>query len=394
MCRVWKHVRSYCVHMDVQRRMFSTTATQQQNHSFDSACIDCLHLACQHVSAILHRPSLPTEHAPRIVVLDKIVAPHGRVVTDYRHKITGLEQSHFEQPGCLPSVEAARELVLKYISRDCVLVGHGLNNDLEALRLKHDRIIDTSQLFASPLKHQLLGLKDIVLQVLKRDCQPSGKPHDSIEDAASALDLVRAVIDKADVSLAKRTNESLLAALRKASTIDIPEHYKLRMQIHQLPEGADLENVKAALGINATQKISARPITFRKAKIGDKSFGSTIFTFESVADVTAVFGALSADGMKNDPDDIPQKKVFLDRAKYPGLRHFWVKAYVPVQAPPVPTPSAPKTASTPATSTAAGAPTTGSATKISKVVCPSCEKVVPFKAFCFIDLDQIWHKGR
>ena len=53
------------------------------------------------------------------------------------------------------------------ISKDTILVGHSFDNDLRALRLFHDRIIDTSALFLHlsgyPYKHSLKKLaKDIL----------------------------------------------------------------------------------------------------------------------------------------------------------------------------------------------------------------------------------------
>ena len=55
--------------------------------------------------------------------------------------------------------------VLRCVGAATVVVGHALHNDLEALRMTHARVVDTSLIFSTPLQHTRLGLKDAVLEV-------------------------------------------------------------------------------------------------------------------------------------------------------------------------------------------------------------------------------------
>jgi len=90
----------------------------------------------------------------------------------------------------------ARALLFSHLSPQTPLIGHGLENDLNASRVIHTVIIDTALLF--PHKAGLPyrnGLKTLMSTHLNRDIQvvSNGKMegHDSKEDANAAGDLVR-----------------------------------------------------------------------------------------------------------------------------------------------------------------------------------------------------------
>lgn len=94
------------------------------------------------------------------------------------------------------SPAAARALLFSHLSPQTPLVGHGLENDLNATRIIHPTIIDTALLY--PHKAGLPyrnGLKMLMHTHLNRHIQVvvNGKMegHDSKEDANAAGDLVR-----------------------------------------------------------------------------------------------------------------------------------------------------------------------------------------------------------
>ncbi|KAK2015286.1 exonuclease [Colletotrichum eremochloae] len=94
------------------------------------------------------------------------------------------------------SPEVARDLLFSLIAPGTPLIGHGLENDLNAVRIVHPTVIDTVLLF--PHKHGLpyrQGLKMLMDNLLNRKIQveTAGKVqgHDSAEDARAAGDLVR-----------------------------------------------------------------------------------------------------------------------------------------------------------------------------------------------------------
>ncbi|KAF5001341.1 hypothetical protein FGRMN_1098 [Fusarium graminum] len=99
------------------------------------------------------------------------------------------------------SPEVARDLLFSLISPTTPLIGHGLENDLNSVRIVHPTLIDTVLLY--PHKAGLpyrYGLKMLMDSQLNRKIQQETGPkmlgHDSAEDARAAGDLVRLKIKK------------------------------------------------------------------------------------------------------------------------------------------------------------------------------------------------------
>ncbi|KAK7540216.1 putative RNA exonuclease Rex3 [Phyllosticta citricarpa] len=94
--------------------------------------------------------------------------------------------------------EAARALLLSHISPETPLLGHALENDLNVMRLVHPAIIDTVMLYPHvkglPIRH---SLKALAKSQLGQEIQTAGAAgHDSLEDARSTGELVRAKVAK------------------------------------------------------------------------------------------------------------------------------------------------------------------------------------------------------
>jgi DNA polymerase III epsilon subunit-like protein len=87
----------------------------------------------------------------------------------------------------------ARDLFLSHISPSTPLIGHGLENDLNAVRIIHPTIVDTVLLYPHsgglPFRN---SLKNLASTYLKWDIQQAGAAgHDSFEDAKATGELVR-----------------------------------------------------------------------------------------------------------------------------------------------------------------------------------------------------------
>ncbi|KAF4503960.1 hypothetical protein G6O67_008585 [Ophiocordyceps sinensis] len=94
------------------------------------------------------------------------------------------------------SPAAARDLLFSLISPDTPLIGHGLENDLNACRIVHPTLIDTVLLYPHraglPYRRGLKGLVEEQLGYkIQQDTGPETLGHDSAEDARAAGDLVR-----------------------------------------------------------------------------------------------------------------------------------------------------------------------------------------------------------
>lgn len=94
------------------------------------------------------------------------------------------------------SPEVARDLLFSLISPTTPLIGHGLENDLNAVRIVHPTIIDTVLLYPHkaglPYRYGLKHLMDAHLdRKIQQETGPKMLGHDSAEDARAAGDLVR-----------------------------------------------------------------------------------------------------------------------------------------------------------------------------------------------------------
>ncbi|KAL8900487.1 MAG: hypothetical protein Q9207_005671 [Kuettlingeria erythrocarpa] len=148
-------------------------------------------------------------------LLDVLVRPLGEVL-DLNSRFSGVwpedwtkatplgvdaVQSDTDITGTLQIVESpvvARELLFRLLTPETPLIGHALENDLNAVRIIHPAIVDTCLLYAHPRGLPIrYGLKVLMKKHLDRDIQMGGDHgHDSKEDARAAGDLVRRRIGK------------------------------------------------------------------------------------------------------------------------------------------------------------------------------------------------------
>eukprot|EP00210_Caulerpa_lentillifera_P003653 g3487.t1 len=125
------------------------------------------------------------------VLVDTLVKPD-YPITNYLTLYSGIT------PEMMKDVEVtlqnAQELFCKYISRDTILIGHSLENDLISLKIFHGKIVDTVMLYPHPGGFpRRSSLKYLAKRHLNRVIQHGS--HDSVLDAQIALELARLKVE-------------------------------------------------------------------------------------------------------------------------------------------------------------------------------------------------------
>ncbi|KAL1896423.1 RNA exonuclease 3 [Ceratocystis pirilliformis] len=193
-----------------------------------AVCFDCE--MCYTVNGIELVRLTATAWPSGAIILDVLVQPQGAIL-DLNSRYSGVFPQDmanaqpwdgFEEPIAAPipgnvtavrssqlkivsSPAAARELLFALITPDTLLIGHGLENDLNTTRIIHPKIIDTVLLY--PTRGGLpfrMGLKVLASTHLNRKIQVddgTGQGHDSAEDARASGELVRVKVREKWISM-------------------------------------------------------------------------------------------------------------------------------------------------------------------------------------------------
>lgn len=162
---------------DVQRKIFAIDCEMIKTSSVYPE------LARVSVLMFIGGENVDDERTKTTVVLDELVKPR-RKVLDYLTEYSGISAIMLEDIDT--RIEDIQVRVLAMIDEDDIIVGHSLENDLRALRLIHDKVIDTSVIFrgSSGRKFSLKHLSNVLLH---RKIQCGSHGHCSSEDAEAAL---------------------------------------------------------------------------------------------------------------------------------------------------------------------------------------------------------------
>nr|XP_019047506.1 hypothetical protein I302_04121 [Kwoniella bestiolae CBS 10118]OCF26436.1 hypothetical protein I302_04121 [Kwoniella bestiolae CBS 10118] len=122
-------------------------------------------------------------------IFDELVKPPKDII-DYRTQWSGITpQKLSTATHTLVSIQSALQSI---ITPHTILLGHSLECDLIALRIKHPLCIDTALIYKHPRGPPFkAGLKWLAQRWLKKEIQGSDKGHDSEEDARTCLELLR-----------------------------------------------------------------------------------------------------------------------------------------------------------------------------------------------------------
>ncbi|KAK9456248.1 hypothetical protein V1511DRAFT_496955 [Dipodascopsis uninucleata] len=175
--------------------------------------LDCEMCITTHGSALTRATLVNWD---REVILDELIKPEHQI-TDYLTRFSGITEKLLEK--VTTKLEDVQQRFLSIVSSSDILVGHSLENDFNALHLRHPNVIDTSIIY-----HHTRGwpskpsLKWLASKYLKREIQQATEGHDSAEDARTCIDLVKLKLEKGlEFGTFVPSTEPLLRRLTRAA---------------------------------------------------------------------------------------------------------------------------------------------------------------------------------
>ncbi|GME68635.1 unnamed protein product [[Candida] boidinii] len=118
-------------------------------------------------------------------LIDRIIKPYGEVI-DLNSHVSGIDSI----PEDAMSYDHAMKFLYKITDENTIIVGHGLENDLNVLRIIYPNIIDTAILFSESFNPMYKDpLKKLAWKYLSKNIQAG--QHDSLEDAVIPIQIVK-----------------------------------------------------------------------------------------------------------------------------------------------------------------------------------------------------------
>lgn len=188
---------SYPMPVDVRNKRYSDYAFSKDSylpatHSSPMFGVDCE--MCQTAEMDFELTRVTVVNEEKEVMYDQLVKPYNEI-TNYLTRFSGMTEEKLS--AVTKRVEDVHKDLKELLPPDAILCGQSLWNDLNALKMFHPYVIDTSIVFnQSGDKKIKCGLRKLAFNFLGRKIQTSKQGHCSIEDAKATVDLVKLKLSK------------------------------------------------------------------------------------------------------------------------------------------------------------------------------------------------------
>jgi RNA exonuclease 1 len=158
------------------------------------------------------------------VLLDTLVKPSWPV-TDYRTWINGISAETLQNVEF--TLRHAQAFMMALCSEETVILGHAVHNDLAALRIDHQCVVDSSCLYnVQDSETATVSLRDLAVHILKIEMPAK---HDSVNDARVAFQCLEHY----------RTNDGKVDTIpRSTPSSKTRPDYAAQLFVHRIPKNS------------------------------------------------------------------------------------------------------------------------------------------------------------
>ncbi|KAH6784344.1 small RNA degrading nuclease 3 [Perilla frutescens var. hirtella] len=230
--------------------------------SADIIAIDCEMVLCEDGTEALVKVCAVDRNLK--VKLDKVVNPN-KEIADYRTEITGISAKDLD--GVTYTLKDVQKSLKKLLSHETILVGHSLNNDLQALKLDYTRVIDTSYVFKYPKSTNKKPSLSLLCKALLGYELRKGNLHNCLDDARAAMKLVLARLEgKIGDVIAEEVKESDMT----------------RLLMHRIPVNLSSQDLKSVLPGNFLIEVKVNKVKYYSAFAIFNTRQEAIKAFENI----------------------------------------------------------------------------------------------------------------
>lgn len=236
-------------------------------------------------------------------------------ITDMRTNIHGITEDKLK--GSLNSLRQVQGYLLKTISENTIVIGHGLINDFKALHFQHKFVIDTSYLYNLEIDGiattKFPSLREIADIILKR---PLPLVHDSVEDAKAAVFACFHLFQPNAITTIQRYSNNSNTNTHTTNGHVNPPMGANTLLAHRIPDSCSEQDIyQLFLAHTYIAPLKIFPILGRGG--GDKGKATIVFSTKEHAILS--FDSIAGPN-RPDKQNKPQKRVYLKTGGYICIR--------------------------------------------------------------------------